>query len=137
MRARGAHVTDIVILVVAADDGVMPQTIEAINHAKASGARSSWPPTRSTSRTPTPRGSSTSCCSTRSWPESLGGETQIIEVSATQKLGLDDLIQGVLLQAEVMDLRANPDRTGEGVVIERSSTRAAGRWPPCWSSAAR
>jgi translation initiation factor IF-2 len=126
MRARGANVTDIVILVVAADDGVMPQTIEAISHAKASGA----PIIVAINKIDKPGANPTRVVNEllqhEIVAESLGGETQIIEVSALQKLGLDDLIEAILLQAEVMDLRANPDRTAEGVVIESKLDRGRG-----------
>jgi translation initiation factor IF-2 len=126
MRARGADVTDIIILVVAADDGVMPQTIEAINHAKASGA----PMIVAVNKIDKPDADPTRVVNEllqhEIVAESLGGETQVIEVSATQKLGLDDLIEGILLQAEVMDLRANPDRTAEGTVIEAKLDKGRG-----------
>ena len=126
MRARGADVTDIVILVVAADDGVMPQTIEAIQHAKAAGA----PIIVAINKIDKPGANPTRVINEllqhEIVVESLGGETQAIEVSATEKLGLDDLIEGILLQAEVMDLRANPDRTADGVVIEAKLDRGRG-----------
>jgi translation initiation factor IF-2 len=126
MRARGADVTDIVVLVVAADDGVMPQTIEAIQHAKASGA----PIIVAINKIDKPGANPTKVINEllqhEIVVESLGGETQAIEVSATQKLGLDDLIEGILLQAEVMDLKANPDRTADGTVIEAKLDRGRG-----------
>ncbi len=126
MRMRGANVTDIVILVVAADDGVMPQTIEAINHAKAAGA----PIIVAINKIDKPGADPTRVINEllqhEIVAESLGGETQMIEVSATQKLGLDDLIEAILLQAEVMDLRANPDRSAEGVVIEAKLDKGRG-----------
>jgi translation initiation factor IF-2 len=126
MRARGAHVTDIVILVVAADDGVMPQTIEAINHAKAAGA----PIIVAINKIDKPEADPTRVINEllqhEIVVESLGGETQVVEVSATKKQGLDNLIEAILLQAEVMDLRANPDRSGEGVVIESKLDKGRG-----------
>jgi translation initiation factor IF-2 len=126
MRARGANVTDIVILVVAADDGVMPQTIEAIQHAKASGA----PIIVAINKIDKPGANPTRVVNEllqqEIVAESLGGETQVIEVSALEKLGLDDLLEAILLQAEVMDLKANPDRTAEGVVIESKLDRGRG-----------
>jgi translation initiation factor IF-2 len=126
MRARGADVTDIVILVVAADDGVMPQTIEAIHHAKASGA----PIIVAINKIDKPDADPTRVINEllqhEIVVESLGGETQAVQVSATQKLGLDDLIEAILLQAEVLDLKANPDRTAEGVVIEAKLDRGRG-----------
>jgi translation initiation factor IF-2 len=126
MRARGANVTDIVILVVAADDGVMPQTIEAIQHAKASGA----PIIVAINKVDKPGANPTRVVNEllqhEIVAESLGGETQIVEVSALKKTGLEDLTEAILLQAEVMDLRANPDRTAEGVVIESKLDRGRG-----------
>jgi translation initiation factor IF-2 len=126
MRARGANVTDIVILVVAADDGVMPQTIEAISHAKAADA----PIIVAINKIDKPGANSTRVINEllqhEIVAESLGGETQIIEVSALEKLGLDDLLEAILLQAEVMDLRADPDCTAEGVVVESQIDRGRG-----------
>ena len=126
MRARGANVTDIVVLVVAADDGVMPQTIEAIHHAKAAGA----PIIVAVNKIDKPDADSTRVINEllqhEIVVESLGGETQLIEVSATKKIGLENLIEAILLQAEVMDLRANPDRSAEGVVIESKLDRGRG-----------
>ncbi len=126
MRARGANVTDIVILVVAADDGVMPQTIEAIQHAKASGAPIIVAINKIDKAGANPNRVVNELLQHEIVAESLGGETQIIEVSALEKLGLDDLIEAILLQAEVMDLKANPDRTAEGVVIESKLDRGRG-----------
>ncbi|MGI8839232.1 MAG: translation initiation factor IF-2, partial [Caulobacteraceae bacterium] len=126
MRARGANVTDIVILVVAADDGVMPQTVEAIQHAKAAGA----PIIVAINKIDKPDADPTRVINEllqhEIVVESLGGDTQAIQVSALEKLGLDDLMEAILLQAQVMDLRANPDRTAEGVVIESKLDRGRG-----------
>ena len=126
MRARGANVTDIVVLVVAADDGVMPQTIEAIHHAKAAGA----PIIVAVNKIDKPDADSTRVVNEllqhEIVVESLGGDTQLIEVSATKKIGLDKLIEGILIQAEMMDLKANPDRTAEGVVIEGKLDKGRG-----------
>jgi translation initiation factor IF-2 len=126
MRARGANVTDIVVLVVAADDGVMPQTIEAIHHAKAAGA----PIIVAVNKIDKPDANSTRVINEllqhEVVVESLGGETQLIEVSATKKIGLEALIDAILVQAEVMDLKANPDRSAEGVVIESKLDRGRG-----------
>ncbi len=126
MRARGANVTDIVILVVAADDGVMPQTVEAIQHAKAAGA----PLIVAINKIDKPDADPTRVINEllqhEIVVESLGGETQAVQVSALEKLGLDDLMEAIVLQAQVMDLRANPDRTAEGVVIESKLDRGRG-----------
>jgi len=126
MRARGANVTDIVVLVVAADDGVMPQTVEAIQHARAAGA----PIIVAINKIDKPDANPTRVINEllqhEVVVESLGGDTQAIEVSATQKLGLEDLVEAISLQAEVMDLKANPDRSAEGVVIESKVDRGRG-----------
>jgi translation initiation factor IF-2 len=126
MRARGANVTDIVVLVVAADDGVMPQTIEAISHAKAAGA----PIIVAVNKIDKPDADSTRVVNEllqhEIVVESLGGDTQLIEVSATKKIGLEKLIEAILIQAEIMDLKANPDRTAEGVVIEGKLDKGRG-----------
>jgi translation initiation factor IF-2 len=126
MRMRGANATDIVVLVVAADDGVMPQTIEAIHHAKAAGA----PIIVAINKIDKPDADPTRVINEllqhEIVVESLGGDTQAVEVSATQKMGLDDLIEAILLQAEVLDLKANPDRTADGMVIEAKLDRGRG-----------
>jgi len=126
MRARGANVTDIVVLVVAADDGVMPQTIEAIHHAKASGA----PIIVAINKIDKPDANPTRVINELLQHEIVveahGGDVQAIQVSATQKLGLDDLIEGILLQAQLMELKANPDRTADGMVIEAKLDRGRG-----------
>ena len=126
MRARGADVTDIVILVVAADDGVMPQTVEAIHHAKASGAPIIVAINKIDKPGANPQKVINELLQHEIVVESLGGETQVIEVSALQKTGLDHLIEAILLQAEVMDLKANPDRIADGTVIEAKLDRGRG-----------
>jgi translation initiation factor IF-2 len=126
MRMRGATVTDIVVLVVAADDGVMPQTIEAINHAKAAGV----PLIVAINKMDKPGADPTRVINEllqhEIVVESLGGDTQTIEVSAKEKTGLDNLLEAILLQAEVLDLKANPDRIADGVVIEAKLDRGRG-----------
>ncbi len=126
MRARGANITDIVVLVVAADDGVMPQTIEAINHAKAAGAPIIVAINKIDKPGADPQRVINELLQHEIVVEALGGDTQAIPVSAKEKTGLTDLIEGILVQAEVMDLRANPDRTAEGVVIEAKLDRGRG-----------
>ncbi|HUZ14379.1 MAG TPA: translation initiation factor IF-2 [Caulobacteraceae bacterium] len=126
MRARGANVTDIVILVVAADDGVMPQTVEAIHHARAAGAPMIVAINKIDKPDADPRRVINELLQHEVVVESLGGETQVVEVSAVEKLGLDDLIGAILVQSEVMDLKANPDRTADGVVIESKVDRGRG-----------
>jgi len=126
MRARGANVTDIVILVVAADDGVMPQTVEAIQHAKAAGAPIIVAINKIDKPDADPMRVINDLLQHEIVVESLGGETQAVQVSALQKLGLDDLMEAILLQAQVMDLKANPERNAEGVVIESKLDRGRG-----------
>jgi translation initiation factor IF-2 len=126
MRARGAHVTDIVVLVVAADDGVMPQTVEAIHHARAAGAPIIVAINKIDKPGADPNRVINELLQHEVVVESLGGDTQTVEVSALKKTGLDDLLQAILVQAEVMELRANPDRTAEGVVIEAKLDRGRG-----------
>jgi translation initiation factor IF-2 len=126
MRARGANVTDIVILVVAADDGVMPQTIEAINHARAAKTPLIVAVNKMDKPEANPQRIINELLQYEVVVEALGGDTQIIEVSAKTGAGLDSLIEAVLLQAEVLDLRANPDRTAEGVVIEAKLDKGRG-----------
>ncbi|PVM89606.1 translation initiation factor IF-2, partial [Caulobacter radicis] len=126
MRARGANITDIVVLVVAGDDGVMPQTIEAIKHAKAAEV----PIIVAVNKMDKPGSDPTRVVNEllqhEIVVESLGGDTQIIEVSAKARTGLDDLLDAILLQAEVLDLKANPDRTADGVVIEAKLDKGRG-----------
>jgi translation initiation factor IF-2 len=126
MRARGANITDIVVLVVAADDGVMPQTIEAINHAKAAGAPMIVAINKIDKPGADPQRVINELLQHEIVVEALGGDTQAIPVSAKEKTGLTELIEAISLQAEVMDLRANPDRTAEGVVIEAKLDRGRG-----------
>jgi translation initiation factor IF-2 len=126
MRARGAQVTDIVILVVAADDGVMPQTIEAIRHAKAADV----PIIVAINKIDRPDANPTRVRSELLQydiaVEEMGGETQDVEVSALKREGLDKLQEAILLQAEILDLRANPDRAAEGTVVESRLDRGRG-----------
>lgn len=126
MRARGATVTDIVILVVAADDGVMPQTVEAINHAKAAGAPIIIAINKMDKPDADPTRVINELLQHEIVVESLGGDTQAVEVSAKTRQGLDNLIESILLQAEVLDLKANPDRTADGVVIEAKLDKGRG-----------
>ncbi|HEV2082227.1 MAG TPA: translation initiation factor IF-2 [Brevundimonas sp.] len=126
MRARGANVTDIVVLVVAADDGVMPQTVEAIQHARAAGAPLIVAVNKVDKPGADPQRVVNELLQYEVIAESLGGETQIIEVSAKEKTNLGGLTDAILLQAEVMDLRANPDRSAEGVVIEAKLDKGRG-----------
>jgi translation initiation factor IF-2 len=126
MRARGAGVTDVVVLVVAADDGVMPQTIEAIRHAKAAGAPLVVAINKMDKPDANPNRVRTELLSHEIVVEEMGGETQDVEVSATKRTGLDKLEEAILLQAEILDLRANADRAAEGAVIESRLDRGRG-----------
>lgn len=126
MRSRGAGVTDIVVLVVAGDDGVMPQTVEAIRHAKAANAPIIVAINKMDKPGANPNRVRQELLSHEIVVEDLGGETQDVEVSATKRTGLDKLEEAILLQAEVLDLKANPDRTAEGSVIESRLDRGRG-----------
>jgi translation initiation factor IF-2 len=126
MRARGAGVTDIVVLVVAADDGVMPQTIEAIRHAKAAGAPLIVAINKMDKPDANPARVRQELLSYEVVVEEMGGETQDVEVSATKKTGLDKLTEAIALQAEILDLKANPTRAAEGTVIESRLDRGRG-----------
>ncbi len=126
MRARGAKVTDIVVLVVAADDGVMPQTIEAINHAKAAKVPIIVAINKIDKPDATPDRVRTELLSHEIVVESMGGDTQAIEVSATKKMNLDKLEEAILLQAEVLDLKANPNRAASGAIVEAKLDKGRG-----------
>jgi translation initiation factor IF-2 len=126
MRQRGAKVTDIVVLVVAADDGVMPQTVEAINHAKAAGVPLIVAINKMDKPGVDPTRVRTALLQYEVVVESMSGETLEVEVSALKKTGLDKLLEAISLQAELLDLRANPDRSAEGVVIEAKLERGRG-----------
>jgi translation initiation factor IF-2 len=126
MRARGASVTDIVILVVAADDGVMPQTIEAIRHAKAANVPIIVAINKMDKPDSDPTRVRQELLSYEIVVEDLGGETQDVPVSALKKTGLDKLQEAILLQAEILDLKANPHRSAEGTVIESRLDRGRG-----------
>jgi translation initiation factor IF-2 len=126
MRARGARVTDIVVLVVAADDGVMPQTVEAINHAKAAKVPLIVAINKIDKPDAKPERVRTELLQHEVQVESLGGETLEVEVSATKKMNLDKLLEVIGLQAEILDLKANPNRPADGTVIEAKLDRGRG-----------
>jgi translation initiation factor IF-2 len=126
MRARGAKVTDIVVLVVAADDGVMPQTVEAINHAKAAHVPLIVAINKMDKPNADPNRVRTDLLQHEVIVESMSGETLEVPVSALQKTGLDKLLEAIQLQAELLDLKANPARSAEGVVIEAKLERGRG-----------
>ena len=126
MRARGAQATDIVVLVVAADDGVMPQTVEAITHARAANV----PIVVAINKIDLPNANPDRIKQQLSdhglVPEQWGGETIFVEVSAKRKQNIDELLEMLLLQAEILELRANPSRRGQGVVIEAELDKSRG-----------
>ena len=126
MRARGAQVTDIAILVVAADDGIMPQTVEAINHAKAAGVSVIVAINKMDKDGANPEQVKQQLTEYELVPEEWGGDTPCIPVSAKTKMGLDDLLEMVALVAEMKELRANPDRAAKGTVIEARLDKGRG-----------
>ncbi len=126
MRARGAKVTDIVVLVVAADDGVMPQTIEAIRHAKAAGAPIIVAVNKVDKPEANPSRVMQELLQHDVQVETFGGDTLAVEVSATKQINLDKLLEAIALQAELLDLVADPSRSAEGTVIEARLDRGRG-----------
>jgi translation initiation factor IF-2 len=126
MRARGAKVTDIVVLVVAADDGVMPQTIEAINHAKAAKVPMIVAINKIDKADANPTRVRTDLLQHEVQVESMGGDVVDVELSATKKTNIDKLLEMIGLQAEILDLKANPERAAEGTVIEAKLDRGRG-----------
>lgn len=126
MRARGAKVTDLVVLVVAADDGVMPQTVEAINHAKAAGVQMIVAINKIDKPDADPKRVRTDLLQHEIIVESMSGETLDVEVSALKKTGIDKLLEAIHLQAELLELKANVNRSAEGVIIEAKLERGRG-----------
>lgn len=126
MRARGAQCTDIVILVVAADDGVMPQTEEAVQHARAAGVPLVVAVNKMDKEQADPDRVKNELAALDVIPEEWGGDTQFVPVSAHTGAGIDQLLESVLLQAEVLELKAVPDAPGKGVVIESSLEKGRG-----------
>ncbi len=126
MRARGAQVTDIAILVVAADDGIMPQTIEAINHAKAAGVSIIVAINKMDKPTANPDRVMQQLTEHELVPEEWGGDVICVPVSAHTGMGMDNLLENVLLVAEVKELKANPDRAAKGTVIEARLDKGRG-----------
>ena len=126
MRARGAQVTDIIVLVVAADDGVMPQTIEAIDHAKAADVPIVVAINKIDKPGANPERVKTELAERGVIPEEWGGNNMFVEVSAKQNLNIDELLETIILQAEVLELKANPDTTASGFVIEANLDKGRG-----------
>ena len=126
MRARGAQATDIAILVVAADDGIMPQTVEAINHAKAAGVSIIVAINKMDKMSANPEQIKQQLTEYELIPEEWGGDTPIVPVSAKTQMGIEDLLEMVLLVADMKELKANPDRPGKGIVIEARLDKGRG-----------
>ena len=126
MRARGANVTDIVVLVVAADDGIMPQTIEAINHAKSAGVPMIVAINKMDKEEANPQKVRERLLEQEVIVEAMSGDVQDVEISALKGTGLDDLLDKIALQAELMELKANPDRAAEATVIEAQLDKGRG-----------
>ncbi|MBS1953432.1 MAG: translation initiation factor IF-2 [Cyanobacteria bacterium SZAS-4] len=126
MRARGAKATDIAILVVAADDGVMPQTIEAIDHAKAAGVPIIVAVNKIDKADAEPDRVLSQLMEHGLLPDKFGGETVTVNVSAKKRTGLDELLEMILLVADIQDLKANPDKPATGVIIEAELSRGKG-----------
>ena len=126
MRARGAMCTDIAILVVAADDGIMPQTIESINHAKAAGVKLIVAINKMDKPTANPERVKEQLTQYEIVPEDWGGEVACLPVSAVTGMGISDLLERIVLEAEVMELKANPSRRGKGAVVEARLDKGQG-----------
>ncbi|MBN1192569.1 MAG: translation initiation factor IF-2 [Coriobacteriia bacterium] len=126
MRARGANITDVVILVVAADDGVMPQTVEAIHHSKAAGVPIIVAVNKIDKDGANPEQVKQMLTEHDIVPEEWGGNTIFVNVSAKKRIGIEDLLEMVLLQADILELKANPDTLANGVVIEANLDKGRG-----------
>jgi translation initiation factor IF-2 len=126
MRARGANVTDIVILVVAADDGLRPQTIEAINHTRAAGVPMIVAINKIDKPEAKPQKVREELLQHEVIVEDMGGDVQDVEVSATKKTNLDKLLEAIQLQSEILEIKANPDRPAEGTVVEAKLDKGRG-----------
>jgi len=126
MRARGAQVTDVVVLVVAADDGVMPQTVEAIDHARAAGVPIVVAVNKIDKENAKPDRVRQQLGEMDLVPEGWGGNTIFVDISAKSKTGIDDLLENLLLEAELLELKANPDKPARGTVIEARVDRGRG-----------
>ena len=137
MRARGAQVTDVIVLVVAADDGVMPQTIEAINHAKAADVPIVVAVNKIDKPGANPDRVRQELVEHGVIPEEWGGKNMFVEVSAKKKLHIDDLLETILLQADVLELKANPDAEASGYVIEANLDKRRTSVRRCSSTAVR
>ena len=128
MRVRGAQITDIAVLVVAADDGVMPQTVVAINHAKAAGVPVIVALNKIDKPSANPERVKKQLADIGLLPEEWGGDTIFVNVSALKRQGLEELLEMILLVAEMAELKANYSRKAKGIVIEAKLTKAEGLW---------
>lgn len=138
MRARGAKSTDIAVIVVAADDGVMPQTVESINHAQAAGLPIVVAVNKIDVEGANPQKIRQQLTEYNLVAEEYGGDTMFVDISAKQGTNIEALLEAILLTADAaLDLRANPEMEAQGVTIEGHLTAVAARWPRCWSSAER
>ena len=138
MRARGAKVTDIVVLVVAADDGVMPQTLEAIDHAKAANVPIIVAINKIDKPDAMPDRVKQQLADRGLMPEDWGGDTVFVDVSAKKTTNLDLLLEMICLVADLQDLKAKPERAAQSAPSSKPSSIAdAARWPPCWCRTAR
>lgn len=126
MRARGAQVTDIAVLVVAADDGVMPQTLEAINHAKAANVPVIVAINKIDKEGANPDFVMQQLSEHGLIPEAWGGDTIMVPVSARQKTGISDILEMILLEADMLELKANPDLPAHGTIIEAKLDKGRG-----------
>lgn len=126
LRARGAKVTDIVVLVVAADDGVMPQTVEAINHAKAAGVPIIVAVNKIDKPEANPQRVRTQLSEYGIVPEEWGGQNIFVDISAKKRIGIENLLEMILLQAEIMELKANPNKPARGTIIESRLDKGRG-----------
>ena len=136
MRARGAKVTDVAVLVVAADDGVMPQTIEAINHAKAAGVPIIVALNKMDKPGVKPDRVKQQLSDAGLVPEEWGGDTVIVPVSAKTREGVDDLLEMIVLVAEMQEVKTDPTRKGRGYIIESQMDKGRGLWLPLIRSGA-
>nr|WP_234408647.1 translation initiation factor IF-2 N-terminal domain-containing protein [Marinilabilia salmonicolor] len=134
MRARGAQVTDIAIIIVAADDNVMPQTIEAINHASAAGVPIVFAINKIDKPNANPDRVKEELAKMNYLVEEWGGKYQSQDISAKNGINIDQLLEKVLLEADLLELKANPDKPAVGSVIESTWTVVADMWPHCWFS---
>ena len=137
MRARGAQITDIAVLVVAADDGVMPQTVEALDHAKAAGVPVIVAVNKIDKEEADPNRVRTQMVERGLVPSEWGGDTEFVDVSAKTSANLDKLLETVLIVADLEELKGDPRAARAGPCWRRTSTRAAGRSPPCSCRRAR